>query len=245
LDARPEVSPVPVQARPTRYERLTALLEVAICSGFPTQLALGAVLILSGLVPTGGTLTLSYLVAVSLLDTLALAGLMLFFITVRGEQPREFFLGSRPIRGEILAGLPLGLIALGIAGVALTLLHEFAPWLRTYERNPLQDIIRTTGDTLLFGVAVVLAGGIREEIQRAFLLRRFEQFLGGTTTGVVVTSIAFGAGHFVQGSDAMVATALLGAFWSIIYVRRRSIVAPVVSHSFFNLAQLAQLVVSR
>jgi membrane protease YdiL (CAAX protease family) len=37
-----------------------------------------------------------------------------------------------------------------------------------------------------------------------------------------------------------IATALMGAFWAIVYVRRRSIVAPVVSHSGFNLLELAQ-----
>jgi membrane protease YdiL (CAAX protease family) len=60
---------------------------------------------------------------------------------------------------------------------------------------------------------------------------------------VVVASIAFGAGHFLQGADAAVATALLGAFWAVVYLRRRSTVAPMVSHSGFNLMQLAQFMV--
>ena len=58
--------------------------------------------------------------------------------------------------------------------------------------------------------------------------------------GVVVTSLLFGAGHRIQGYDASIATGLLGAFWGVIYLRRRSVVAPVVSHSGFNLLQLAQ-----
>ena len=37
-----------------------------------------------------------------------------------------------------------------------------------------------------------------------------------------------------------VITAVVGAFWAIVYVRRRSIVAPLVSHSGFNLLELAQ-----
>jgi uncharacterized protein len=56
----------------------------------------------------------------------------------------------------------------------------------------------------------------------------------------VVSSIAFGAGHFIQGADAAVATATLGAFWGAVYLRRRSIAAPVVSHAGFNLVQVLQ-----
>ena len=40
--------------------------------------------------------------------------------------------------------------------------------------------------------------------------------------------------------DAAVATGTLGAFWGIVYLRRRSVVAPVVSHSGFNLLQILQ-----
>ena len=85
-----------------------------------------------------------------------------------------------------------------------------------------------------------MAGGVREEIQRAFLLNRFERWLGGSGVGIVVTSVAFGAGHLTQGVDASIATAALGAFWAIVYTRRRSAIAPMVSHSGFNLVQLVQ-----
>ena len=114
------------------------------------------------------------------------------------------------------------------------------PWLHTVPHNPLQDLVRTPKDAALFAVVLIVAGGIREEVQRAFLLRRFERWLGGPRVGLVVTSVAFGAGHFVQGADAVVATAALGAFWGSVYLRRRSVGAPVVSHAGFNVLQVAQ-----
>jgi membrane protease YdiL (CAAX protease family) len=67
-----------------------------------------------------------------------------------------------------------------------------------------------------------------------FLLRRFEQYLGGPAIGVLVLSIAFGLGHYTQGWDAVIATGLLGAFWAVVYLRRRSSIAPIVSHAGFN-----------
>jgi membrane protease YdiL (CAAX protease family) len=61
---------------------------------------------------------------------------------------------------------------------------------------------------------------------------------------VVTASVAFGAGHLLQGADAAIATGVLGAFWGIIYLRRRSVVAPVVSHSGFNLLQIVQFLMT-
>jgi membrane protease YdiL (CAAX protease family) len=41
----------------------------------------------------------------------------------------------------------------------------------------------------------------------------------------------------------MVATALLGAFWGVVYLRRKSIVAPMISHAAFDLLQVVLLFV--
>ena len=84
-----------------------------------------------------------------------------------------------------------------------------------------------------FGVVAIVAG-VREELQRAFLLRRFERHLGGEDAGVIVLSVAFGLGHLLQGWDAAIATGALGAVWASMYLKRRSSVAPIVSHAGFN-----------
>jgi membrane protease YdiL (CAAX protease family) len=97
--------------------------------------------------------------------------------------------------------------------------------------------------TFLF-VAVV-AGGVREELQRAFLLHRFRTSLGGPVVGLVVTSVAFGLGHTLQGWDAAVVTGALGAFWAAMYLGRGSAVAPIVSHGLFNSAELLRASVLR
>jgi membrane protease YdiL (CAAX protease family) len=119
------------------------------------------------------------------------------------------------------------------------------PWLHSVELNPLEGLLSSRRDALWFGLVVVVAGGVREEIQRAFLLHRFEVWLGGSTVGVIVTSVAFGAGHVLQGYDAAIVTGLLGAIWAVVYVRRRSAVAPMVSHAAFDLLQIVQFVILR
>jgi membrane protease YdiL (CAAX protease family) len=90
----------------------------------------------------------------------------------------------------------------------------------------------------MFAVVAVVGGGVREEVQRAFILNRFERYLGGGWIGLAVSSVGFGLGHIIQGRDVAVTTAALGAFWGFVYLKRRSIAATVVSHSGFNAAEI-------
>jgi membrane protease YdiL (CAAX protease family) len=237
---RSTVHPPPVLA-----ERLSALLEVIVCSGFPTQIVLQIGFALAGRAPSGtdGRLDLWYIVALQLTDAVLLTALIAIFLHARGETLRQVCLGDRPVGREALAGVPMIFAAFGVALGVLVAVQLVAPWLHNVERNPLQDLIARPADAAVFSIVVVVAGGLREEIQRAFLLHRFERWLGGPVVGLVVTSVAFGSGHAMQGADAAIATGLLGAFWGIVYLRRRSVAAPVVSHAGFNLLQLAQLVV--
>ena len=59
--------------------------------------------------------------------------------------------------------------------------------------------------------------------------------------GLAVTTLAFGAGPLVQGFDAAVAPSLLGFAWGLMYLRRGSAVAPIVSHAASNGTQVLQL----
>jgi len=140
---------------------------------------------------------------------------------------------------EGVLGLLLIPITFGIAIAVILTVRRFAPSLHNVDQNPLQGLLTSPRDAWLFALVVLVAGGVREEIQRAFLLHRFDVWLGGRTVGLVVTSLAFGAGHFeLQGVDAGLATGLLGLFWGFVYLRRRSSVAPIVSHAGFDLLQV-------
>ena len=239
----PSLEPrAPTERSPSRIlGRTVALLEVLLCSDYPTQLALGATFAAFGFSPSpSGRLSVAYVVTLSLIDTALLLGLMVLFLHAHGERARDVFLGRRPVSGEVWFGVPLTLATLAIGIAVLATIRTFAPSLHNVEHNPLQDLLIRPRDAWLFVLVVVVAGGVREEVQRAFVLHRFEVWLGGGAVGIVVGSAAFGAGHLLQGADAAIATGLLGVFWGIVYLRRRSAVAPIVSHSGFNLLQIAQ-----
>src|SRR5665213_1582975 len=222
--------------KPPLVGRIVAIFEVLLCSDFPTQLAVGATLAALGVRPmtASGGLSLRYLVGLSLIDTAMLIGLIVLCIRSHGERVRDVLLGSRPVAREVELGFPLTLGALAIAIAVVAGLQHFVPVLHNVPHNPLQDVIHGRRDAVLFAFVVVIAGGVREEIQRAFILHRFSVWLGGPAVGLCISSVAFGLGHLLQGKDVAVATGMLGLYWGVIYVRRRSCIAPMVSDSGFN-----------
>ena len=229
----------------SRSDRAVALFEVLACSDYPTQIVIGQALGLAGLHarPSGGQLNIAFVAALELVDTVALVGLIVLLLRARGERPRHVLFGDRPFGNEALAGVPLALVSLVIAVAVLATIQLVLPSLHTVQHNPLEDLLHSPRNLAIFAAVVVAAGGVREEIQRAFLLHRFEQSLGGGVVGILVVSVAFGSGHLLQGVDAAVATGVLGALWGVMYLRRRSAVAPMVAHSAFNLLQLVQFIV--
>jgi membrane protease YdiL (CAAX protease family) len=187
-----------------------------------------------------GSLSPPFVFALTLLDTVLMIGLILFFMHAHHESFSEQLLGTRPRGREVVFGLALIPASFFVVVGVLLLVQMVVPSLRNVPHNPLQDLVRNRMDAVIFAFVVMIAGGVREEIQRGFVLRRFEQYLGGGAAGLVVFSALFGLGHLEQGRDVALATAILGAFWGAIFLRRRSIVGPMVGHAGFNLAQVAK-----
>ena len=227
------------------HRRIVAAVEVLLCSSVPTQTLIGTLLQLAGWSPTdaAGRLSLPFVLTLSLADTIVLVALMVALTRAHGESATELWLGHRRVRTEAALGLALlPFVFLGVV-VLLNALRLYAPWLHNVPQNPLEQLAGTAGDAAMFALVAIFAGGVREELQRAFLLRRFERHLGGAWVGVVVLSVAFGAGHVVQGWDAVITTGTLGAFWAIVYLKRRSSVAPVVSHAGFNTLEIVRVAI--
>lgn len=225
-------------------ERAAAALEVILCSGFPTQIVIITVLATLGMQPrlADGGFNATFIFTLTLLDTVLLVGLVLFFFRAHRESVREQLFGHRrPVR-EVLLGIALIPASFVVVITVLMLVQLVVPSLRNVPHNPLAELVKSRADAVIFAFVVMLAGGVREEIQRGFVLRRFEQYLGGGATGLIVFSALFGLGHLEQGRDVALATAVLGAFWGAIFLRRRSIAGPMVGHAGFNLAQVIKFV---
>ena len=70
----------------------------------------------------------------------------------------------------------------------------------------------------------------------ALLIRLFLSLSGETSREVF-----FGIMHVNQGVDAAVGVGVLGVFWGVLYMTRRSAVMAMVNHAGFNAAQVLLL----
>ena len=232
-----------LQAVPPRRPQWPTWVEILLCSGYPTQIAIALALQAAGLgaIRADRSLSAVFIFALSLLDTIILLSLIAWLLLRRGESPRRVLFGDKPVGPEIAVGfLTLPFVIALVVALMFTILR-FAPWLHNVPTNPLESFLGTQTGLAMFLLVVIVAGGIREELQRAFLLHRFDGDLGQPWMGVFITSLAFGLGHTVQGSDAAIITGSLGALWGVIYILRRSAIAPIVSHSLFNSAELIRV----
>lgn len=240
LEPVPEPLFIPERRRVLPIERVGALIEILICSGFPTQVLL--ILVMRGFgVPmraADGRLSPPFIFTLSLLDAVLVIGLVLTFLRAHHESAREVLIGRVSLIRESLLGLATLPGVFMLVTLVLILILKYAPGLHNVATNPFEDMLRTRSDAIVFGIVVMIAGGVREEVQRGFIAHRCGQYLGGALGGVTVYSVFFGAGHADQGYDAMIAIGILGFLWGLLYLSRRSIVAPLVSHATFNLAQL-------
>jgi membrane protease YdiL (CAAX protease family) len=233
-----------------RLPRWLAVFQVVLVSGFPTLFLVGTALVfgakLQGVpIFEGSGVSLQFFALLGLIDTAVVALLIRLFLTMSGETSHEVFIGHRPVVGEIVRGLALlPVVFFGVTAVVLTI-RAVAPWMHTVEGNPLEAFMRTPIDAAVFGVVVVLAGGIREELQRGFILHRFGQRLGGIRLGLVLFSLLFALLHLDQGVDVALGVGCLGLLWGLLYVTRRSAVMAMVNHAGFNAAQVLQQIVAR
>ncbi len=245
LPPSPEDLGNPHHHRSLAQARVIAAIEVFLCSGFPTQVVLALALGVVGVGPieAGGQLSLLWVVALSLGDALLILCLVFYFLSRHGENPWDVFVGARSLGTELRLGVLLVPLVLVLAAASITVVHSFWPELRNVPKNPFEALIRSPVNAAIFAVVAVIAGGVREELQRAFILWRFEQHLGNRWIGLIIFSVAFGLGHQIQGWDAAVVTGLLGLFWGMIYLTRRCVIPAMVSHAGFNLAEIAVAVI--
>src|SRR5687768_18513636 len=100
---------------------------------------------------------------------------MVLLTRAHGGSAMELWAGRRPLKREALFGVALIPIVFVLVVVLLNTLRIVAPWLHSVPTNPLEQLARGGPmEAAMFGLVAIFAGGVREELQRAFVLRRFE-----------------------------------------------------------------------
>jgi len=230
-----EYPPFPAEIpRKSWIDRIQAFVEVLLVSGLVSGFL--AALPLSFLHVRNMDLLLKdvrilslYLLLESLITFLILA----FLLKLHRETPETLGLRWEYWKRNAAIGLALVPALFLINGIVAFIFKVYLP--KYYiEQNPLVQNIHTTQQLGFFVFSALVAGGIKEEVQRAFILNRFRTYLGGAAAGLVLWSLAFGAGHYVQGAQGIVIASLYGFIFGVIYIASGSLIAPIVAHGAYD-----------
>lgn len=220
--------------------RALAFLEILLALGMLTDLLALALLSPFGAV-SNPLSSVKALAVFTTCSSLLLLALLAILQRRRGEPFLAPLLGTGRAWGREAALGLLWVPAIFAASYALkSLFRHAAPAIYSGERNVLEEMMRSPADLALFLFVAVFTGGFKEEVQRAFVIRRFEAGWGRAWLGALLFAVYFGLRHRVQGADEAITAGVLGLAWGLLFIRRRSIVAPVVSHGLYDALELAR-----
>ena len=170
------------------------------------------------------------LVAISvILRDLALVSLILFFIWRNKEPATWIGWTSKNSKKEIALGtmlfipfsLATGLLEKGLQAIGLSV-----------PSTPLPSFLAARGmaEFLLALVLVVIVALAEETIFRGYLILRLKAVTANPTAAVLLSAAIFSLGHGYEGSAGVVTVGVMGLVFALIYMWRKSLVAPIVMH---------------
>ena len=234
----------PDAPRESSLDRVQALLEVLLVSGLLTGLLASLPFSLrpgaQGAVPLKADSLSGYILLEAALTLL----LLVLLLRSRRETLTDIGLRWHKWRSDAVVGVALVPLMFATGAAVTFLFRVFAPD-QLMVRNPLMDTIQTPGDLVLFLLSALVAGGLKEELQRAFVITRFARFLGGAALGLVLWSVAFGAGHYMQGIQGVVTAFVFGMLLGAAYLARGGLVTPIVAHALYDVLTLAAFWLTR
>ena len=265
MEDKEAVRPPPsgVVSAPRRFigsaDKMVAWLEIFLLCGFVTQTMSEGILFAAGVQPED---PLRALFNFATVDALLVILLVAALQWRRGGVVAPFGLHPTDWRKEFgigtLVGLGLFLVVAIGSGLFLRSMCPSVP----ASRNLAWMMDGSDDLFLLLGLGIV-GGGLREEVQRAFILRRFEvvfrsrsgqggasqteQSTGGASgtvvspnagswVGLTLWSVLFGLSHSFQGLDAAITAVVAGLCLGGIFLWRQSLWTPMLSHTVANSA---------
>lgn len=228
----PHQRPAPIPSQISLLDRLAAFFEV-LAAALVGTLVVQMGLMLSGVEGARVFEEAGILFAVLTLEATVSLALIALLLRRRGENMKTLGWDAGQWRREAAVGLAFIPVLLAVMAL-VTLFFSYALPQYVSKTNPVMDLLQTRADVVFFLISSLYVGGIKEEIQRAFVLKRFERYLGGAALGLALWSAYFGFGHLVQGVDNAVKAAALGAVFGGLYLLRRNLTAPIVCHAVYD-----------
>jgi uncharacterized protein len=101
-------------------------------------------------------------------------------------------------------------------------------------QRPNQDFLlpHRAGELVLWIALSVSAGICEEAIFRGYLQRQFAAFTKSAPAGIILSAMAFGAGHAYQGSRMTILIAVYGLMFGLLAHWRRSVRPGMIAHAW-------------
>ena len=106
--------------------------------------------------------------------------------------------------------------------------------------NRLPEFLALNGpaEILLAFVLVIVVAVAEETIFRGYLILRFNRITGSLSASLIISSVLFALGHGYEGAATVATIFISGMIVALIYVWRKSLVAPMVIHLLIDLSPL-------
>jgi membrane protease YdiL (CAAX protease family) len=184
----------------------------------------------------------SLMVCAKWIEMLLVVTLCAYFVGRNGVALRSFGLHCERI-GIQLLWVPLILVCAYAAMVGIGLLLLLVWGNPTQLQTELTQRTEFAGamplDDLGLAVPLMLAVAVHEELLfRGLLLPYLRRATGSWIAAIAISSVIFGSLHFHQGSIAMVQITGLAVVLSLMFIVSRSLIAVMVAHFTFDMAQL-------
>lgn len=176
-----------------------------------------------------GSLSFRLTAASIVLRDLGLVSLIVFFLW-RNREPVER-IGWTFVRGWRDAVLGAVLFALIFFGSSfLEEILKAAGF--TAPATPLPQSLAAGDSTEFFiaGALVVVVAIAEEIIFRGYLVLRLQAVTGSGLAAAILSSIVFALGHGYEGNVGVVVVGWMGLVFALVYLWRKSLVAPMVMH---------------
>ena len=131
-------------------------------------------------------------------------------------------------------------LALAALSSLLYLLH-----LRRVEKAVLDLAPKNAAEFALWIALCITAGIVEEFVFRGYLLQQFASIRGKLWTGVLASSLLFGAAHGYEGMGAMIAIAAYGAMFCVLAMQQRSLRAGIMAHAWHDFITGAALALAK
>ncbi len=179
----------------------------------------------------GSSMKGNFILGVSgvILSDLALVVLVCFFLWHNGEKFSKIGWVKKGYVKEIIIGILLYFpMVYGLSYVE--------NWLQaaglSFPKGHIPSFLEPTGiGRLIVATIMIIVVAVSEEtIFRGYLILRFKSITKSPFTTVVISSIIFSIGHGYEGIGGVIIVGIMGAIFAVIYLWRKSLVAPIVMH---------------